>query len=331
MFDGKKILITGGSGSLGIALTKRLLKTNVQKIRIFSRNESKQIAMKEQVDDSRLRFLIGDVRDKPRLTRAMEDIDIVIHASALKHVPIVEYNAFESIKTNIIGSQNVVDCCLDENVETAICVSTDKAVSPFNTYGATKLLMEKLFVSANNYVNKKRHVTKFFGVRYGNVLGSSNSVVPKFIEQVKNDKKITLTDPNMTRFTITMDSAIELIFHAIQNGNGGEIFVPKLNAYKLGILSESIQEILGKKSEIEQIPVRPGEKHHESLISSDEVKNTYENGEYYVILDRESFPSSFEKLGTPNKITFDDAYSSNSVKILTKDELKNILKKYYFH
>ena len=189
MLKGKKVLITGGTGSLGIALTKRLLQENVDTIRIFSRNENKQLEMDSKFHDDRLRFLLGDVRDYNRLTRAFEDIDIVFHAAALKHVPIIEYNPFEAIKTNVIGSQNVIDACLEEDVEKAICVGTDKAVSPLNTYGATKLLMEKLFITASNYLKKERHRTKFIALRYGNVLGSSGSVIPKFINQIKNNGK----------------------------------------------------------------------------------------------------------------------------------------------
>ena len=188
MFKDKKILITGGTGSLGNALTQRLLEQGVDTIRIFSRNESKQLEMESKFNDDRLRFLIGDVRDYERLERAVEDIDIVFHAAALKHVPVIEYNPFEAIKTNILGSQNVINACLHENVDRAICVGTDKAVSPLNTYGATKLLMEKLFVTARNYLKKERHKTKFIALRYGNVLGSSGSVIPKFIEQRKNQR-----------------------------------------------------------------------------------------------------------------------------------------------
>ena len=185
MFKGKKVLITGGTGSLGTALTQRLLKENVDTIRIFSRNENKQLEMESKFHDDRLRFLLGDVRDYSRLTRACEDIDVVFHAAALKHVPVIEYNPFEAIKTNVVGSQNVIDACLEEDVDKAICVGTDKAVSPLNTYGATKLLMEKLFITAKNYLKKERHRTKFIALRYGNVLGSSGSVIPKFIEQIK--------------------------------------------------------------------------------------------------------------------------------------------------
>ena len=230
MFEGKTVLITGGTGSLGYALTKRLLQLNVEKIRIFSRNESKQIEMESEFNDSRIRYFIGDVRDLSRLIRAMEDVDIVFHAAALKHVPVIEYNPFEAIKTNVIGSQNVIDACLHENVERAICIGTDKAVSPLNTYGATKLLMEKLFVTAENYINKDKHKTKFISARYGNVLGSSGSVVQKFIKQIKNNEKITITDPSMTRFSITMDEALDFILDSASIGQGSDIFIPKLKA-----------------------------------------------------------------------------------------------------
>ena len=221
MFDGKKVLITGGTGSLGKALTKKLLKTNVNTIRIFSRDEWKQEQMQSEIKDERLRYFIGDVRDKERLSRALEDVDIVVHAAALKVMPVAEYNPFEAVKTNVIGSENLIEACLDNNVELVLAIGTDKAVSPVNTYGATKLLMERLFVSANFY--KGNHNIKFLCVRYGNVLGSRGSIVPIFANQIKTGKKITITDPNMTRFNITMDNALELIFRALKNGNGGEI------------------------------------------------------------------------------------------------------------
>jgi len=185
LFENKTILITGGTGSLGQALTKRLLEYNVKAVRIFSRNESKQIEMENNIKDDRIRFFLGDVRDLQRLTRATEDVDLVFHAAALKHVPIIEYNPFEAINTNVIGSRNVVEACLSENVGTVIGVGTDKAVSPLNTYGATKLLMEKLFTTASNYLDKDKHKTKFVSLRYGNVLGSSGSVIPKFIPSDK--------------------------------------------------------------------------------------------------------------------------------------------------
>ena len=261
-FQGKKVLITGGTGSLGQALTKRLLTMNVEQIRIFSRNEHKQIEMESKMQDKRLRFLIGDIRDKDRLVRALEDVNIVFHAAALKHVPKVEYNPFEAIKTNVQGSQNVIDACIENNIERAVCISTDKAVSPLNTYGATKLLMEKLFITAKRYSNPKKHPTKFFAVRYGNVFGSSGSVIPKFIEQINNNKKITITDPKMTRFSITMNQALDFILKATQKGRGTEIFIPELKAYSLQQIKDVLSDLTNTKGH-EIIGVRTGEKQHE--------------------------------------------------------------------
>ena len=233
MFENKKILITGGTGSLGTALTKRLLNLNVDTVRIYSRNESKQILMESEILDDRIRYLIGDVRDLPRLEKALEGIDIVFHAAALKHVPVIEYNPFEAIKTNVLGTQNLIDACLKENVETVVGIGTDKAVSPLNTYGATKLLMEKLLTTAQNYLDIDKYQTKFLAVRYGNVLGSSGSVLPKFVSQIKKKQKITITDPNMTRFSLTMDEALDFILKSTSIGKGTEVFVPKLKAYSI--------------------------------------------------------------------------------------------------
>ena len=325
MLSGKKILITGGTGSLGNALTSRLLKEDVDTIRIFSRNENKQNTMAAEFKDDRLRFLLGDVRDYSRLVRAMEDIDIVFHAAALKHVPIIEYNPFEAIKTNVIGSQNVIDACLEENVEKAVAIGTDKAVSPLNTYGATKLLMEKLFVTSSNYLKKERHRTKFMAVRYGNVLGSSGSVIPKFIEQIKNKEKITITDPAMTRFSISMDKALDFILHATEIAKGSEIFVPKLRAYSIGDLKEALFELLGKTNE-EIIGIREGEKLNEILINSDEIRYSWEYENMYMILN----PSvqthiSIDEFSGKNKISNMTEYSSDSVEKIPKDEMKKII------
>lgn len=282
MFEGKKILITGGTGSLGQALTERLLKENVERIRIFSRNEEKQITMEQKFNDKRLRFFLGDINDLARLKRAFEDIDIVFHAAALKHVPKIEYNPFEAIKTNVIGSQNVIDACLHANVEKAIAIGTDKAVSPLNTYGATKLLMEKLFVTANNYVNPEKHRTKFISVRYGNVFGSSGSVIPKFIEQIRKKQKITITDPMMTRFSIMMNDALDFILNATNSGKGSEIFVPKMRAYNIMDLKDALNDLLGSYGE-EIVGIRPGEKLHEVLISEDEIRQSWEYNGMYLI------------------------------------------------
>ncbi len=323
MLQGKKILITGGTGSLGYALTKRLLELGVDTIRIYSRNEEKQVSMESDFNDNRLRFFVGDVRDLPRLIRALEDIDIVFHAAALKHVPVIEYNPFEAIKTNVMGSQNVIDACLHEDVEAAICIGTDKSVSPLNTYGATKLLMEKLFVTANNYLNPERHKTRFIAVRYGNVLGSSGSVVPKFIKQIMSKEEITITDPSMTRFNITMNQALELIIRAIRKGTGGEVFIPKLKAYKLGDLKDVIVELLNAENNTKIISVRTGEKYHESLISGDEIRNAYEDDDDYILIER-SDETSIRNRGL-RRTMLKDRYSSDMVESITKDQLKQIL------
>ncbi len=325
MFEGKKVLITGGTGSLGTAVTKRLLATNVETIRIFSRDEWKQTQMQSTFNDTRLRFFIGDIRDKERLSRALEDVDIVIHAAALKQVPVAEYNPFEAVKTNVHGAANLIEACLDENVETVVAIGTDKAVSPFNTYGATKFLMERLFISANFY--KGNHDIQFTCVRYGNVLGSRGSIVPLFIDQITRGKKITITDPTMTRFNITMDQALDLILRTLKYKMGGAIFIPKLKAYQVGDMKNAIVELLHDKNEIERIPVRPGEKYHESLISKDEIRNTYETKEDYVIFEEQIQSQDHRKIPGIKKSNLKDRYSSDTVKLLTKDELKTILKK----
>ena len=327
MFDGKKVLITGGTGSLGQALTEHLLKKNVDTIRILSRNESKQIEMESNFNDDRLRFLLGDVRDAERLSRAFEDVDIVFHAAALKHVPVIEYNPFEAIKTNVIGSQNVIDACLENNVSKAICVGTDKAVSPLNTYGATKLLMEKLFVTASNYLNKERHKTKFIALRYGNVLGSSGSVIPKFIEQIKNKKNITITDPNMTRFSITMDDALTFIVRAAELGKGSEIFLPKLRAYTISDVKSSLFELLENTGE-NVIGIRPGEKIDEILISTDEIRHGWEYENMYLIADNTNLSKDEQQTLYPGikPIENMETYSSKNAEKIPKEELKNIIK-----
>jgi UDP-N-acetylglucosamine 4,6-dehydratase len=283
MFEGKKILITGGTGSLGTALTKKLLETNVETIRIFSRDEWKQVKMQSEITDKRLRFFIGDVRDKDRLSRALKDVNIVIHAAALKQMPVAEYNPFEAVKTNVLGTENLIESCMDNNVELVLAIGTDKAVSAVNTYGATKFLMERLFISANFFKGDQK--IKFVCVRYGNVLGSRG-------------------DPSMTRFNITMEEALNLIFRAIKNSKGGEIFIPKLKAYKVGDMKDAIVEGLNSSIKSEIISIRPGEKIHEFLINTDELRNTFENNEDYIIIDQQL---------------------QDKVDLLTKDELKEIL------
>ncbi len=325
MFDGKKILITGGTGSLGQALTRRLLEYKVDTIRVFSRNESKQVQMESEMSDERLRFFIGDIRDLPRLIRALEDIDIVFHTAALKHVPVVEYNPFEAVKTNVIGTQNLIDACIHEDVEIAVGIGTDKAVAPLNSYGATKLLMEKLFVTANHYLNIQKHKTKFFALRYGNVLGSSGSIVPKLINQIKTGKKITITDPSMTRCSITMKEALDFIIDSTKIGKGSEIFVPKLRSYTVKDLKDALQELLGKAEE-ERIPIRHGEKMHEKLINSDEMRYVWSTDSKYMIADPMLSENQVRNLYPEfKKVDSIEEYSSDKVDLIPVNELKKII------
>ena len=329
MFEGKTVLITGGTGSLGRALTKKLLALNAKTVRIFSRNESKQIEMELDFDEKRLRFFVGDVRDSERLFSALEDVDIVFHAAALKHVPKIEYNPFESIKTNVIGSQNVIDNSLRQNVQKVICIGTDKAVSPLNTYGATKLLMEKLFVSANNYLNREKYTTIFYAVRYGNVLGISGSVIPKFIQQIKSNKTINITDPARTRFSITMDDALDLILDTVEIAKGSEIFIPKLKAYNNMDVKSALFDLI-KEVKVETVGIRPGEKLHETLINEDEMRYSWKINAVFMIANPhyELFNDTDIEMNYQNitKLTDLTTYSSDKVEKLTIDELKIIIK-----
>ena len=328
-FANKTVLITGGTGSLGQALTNRLLKTKVKAIRILSRNENKQVEMASSLNDDRLRFFIGDVRDLSRLYRAFEGVDIVFHAAALKHVPVIEYNPFEAIKTNVIGSQNVIDACLHQHVKIAVGVGTDKAVSPLNTYAKTKLLMEKLFVSANSFLDSQKHKTKFIALRYGNVLGSSGSVLPKFIALSKNKQKITITDTNMTRFSLTMDEALDFILDSTFLGNGSEVFVPKLRSYSIMDLKNSVSELVNPTPHT-ITSIRPGEKLHETLINYDESRYTWEFNNSYIIFNPLKSESQIKKQYPGiKKVKFSESYSSNMVKKISQNELSEIIKTKY--
>jgi UDP-N-acetylglucosamine 4,6-dehydratase len=334
MFDDKKILITGGTGSLGQALTEQLLKYNIKTLRILSRNESKQVEMQSKFDDDRLRFLIGDIRDKDRLSRAVEDIDIVFHTAALKQVPLIEYNPSEAIMTNIIGTQNLVMECARNHVEKVIGVGTDKAVSPLNTYGATKLLMEKILISAANQFSVIKYKTRFVSLRYGNVVASSGSVVPVFIRQIKNKQKITITDPKMTRFNITMKEAVEFILSSTEMAVGSEVFVPKLHAYNIMDVKDALMDLLGNTG-YEIINVRPGEKMHELLINEYEIPYSKDLGDRYALLDPQVFAGStitrteiIERYKNAKQAEFQHEYSSDSVPLMSKEELKSMLSHY---
>jgi len=324
----QKVMITGGTGSLGQSLTRKLLDMNVGTIRILSRNESKQVEMEEKFNDNRLRFLIGDIRDKERLVKSFEDIDIVIHSAALKHVPVIEYNPFEAIKTNVIGSQNVIDAAITQDVKKVVCIGTDKSVSPLNTYGATKLLMEKLFITANNFINKTKHNTEFSAVRLGNFFGSSGSVIPKFIEQIKNGKAITVTSNDMTRFSITMDQTLDFIIDCAQNAKISEVYIPKMKAYDILSVVNAFQNLF-PGLEVRNIGPRLGEKFHEILFSQDEVRYAWDIGNKFMISNPDSINddeviNAYD--GNIKKIDSDKEYSSENIeKISIKEIEKQIL------
>ena len=273
----KSILVTGGTGSFGKRCIKILLERhNVKKIIVFSRDELKQSEMSSEFIKykKKLRFFIGDIRDLQRIKLALNDVDIVIHAAALKQVPTAEYNPFEVIKTNIIGSQNVIDAIIESKVERAIALSTDKAAAPVNLYGATKLTADKIFVAANNYAKKK-----FSVVRYGNVMMSRGSVIPLFIKQSKTGV-VTLTDKRMTRFSITLDQGVDFVIQCLNRMWGGELFVPKIPSYKI----VDVAKAFAPNCKIKVLGLRPGEKMHEEMITASDSYNTLEYRDYYVIL-----------------------------------------------
>ena len=325
---GKKVLITGGTGTLGLALTKKLLMQDVNVIRIFSRDEVKQLDMSSQFKDSRLRFIIGDVRDKDRLRMAIEDIDIVFHVAALKQVPVAEYNPFEAVKTNILGSQNVVDVCMQEEVEMAMAVSSDKAVSPLNMYGATKLAMEKIFTAANFYKGKRS--TIFTAVRYGNVMGSRGSVIPQFIKSINESGGITITNPNMTRFNITLTEALDLIWKGLEKAKGAEIFIPKLEAYRLSDLAEAMVDLMGKEVKTLYSSIRTGEKMHEMLINENEAQYVVESDDTYILLAPERYQSQVNNYSDAKPNCMNGSYSSDKVPLIEKQKLKKLIEKELF-
>lgn len=279
MLNGKTVLITGGTGSFGRKFAEIVLKKyKVEKLIIFSRDELKQAEMRSEFgQDARLRFFIGDIRDRDRLYRAFEQVDIVIHAAALKRVPECEYNPFEAIKTNILGAENIINAAIDRGVKRIIALSTDKAANPVNLYGATKLCSDKLFIAGNSYVGKKD--TRFSVVRYGNVMASRGSVIP-FFQQKKREGIIPITDPRMTRFWITLEQGVGMVLTALQKMEGGEIFVPKLPSMKITDLAKAI----APDCKHEMIGIRPGEKLHEVLITKADARHTVGFDDFYIIL-----------------------------------------------
>lgn len=282
MLTGKSVLITGGTGSLGKALTKTILERwpKIHRLVIFSRDEQKQFVMAQEYPADKypnIRFFIGDVRDYERVKRALKGIDYVIHAAAMKHVPIAEYNPMECVKTNILGAENIINACLETDVKDVVALSTDKAAAPVNLYGATKLASDKLFVAANNI--RGVNPIKFSVVRYGNVMGSNGSVIPFFLQRRK-EGVLPITDETMTRFNITLQGGVDMVLHAMEHAWGGEIFVPKIPSYKITDVADAI----GPDCEKKIVGIRPGEKIHEEMITSSDSFYTYDLGKYYAII-----------------------------------------------
>lgn len=318
MLKNKTVLVTGGTGSFGKKFIKKALTLGVKKVIVFSRDELKQYEMKQELQDERIRFFIGDVRDKDRLYRAFDGVDIVIHAAAMKHVDACEYNPFEAIKTNIHGAQNIIEAAIDRSVEKVIALSTDKACSPVNLYGATKLASDKLFVAANAYVGEKK--TRFAVVRYGNVVGSRGSVVP-FFKKIKHTGRVPITDERMTRFWITLDQGVQFVLDNLERMQGGEIFVPKIPSMNIMDLAKAI----APECKIDIIGIRPGEKLHEAMILEDDARHTLEFDTYYVIQPELSW-WSINELNGGKQLSEGFAYTSdNNTDWLTVEELNELI------
>ncbi len=319
MLDNASILVTGGTGSFGNTFIPMTLKKyNPKKIVVFSRDEMKQWEMSKLFkDDSRVRFIIGDVRDKDRLYRALDGIDFVVHAAATKIVPTAEYDPFECVKTNVIGAMNIIDACIDKGVKQIIALSTDKASSPANLYGATKLTSDRLFVSGNSYTGT--HETKFSVVRYGNVMGSRGSVIPFFIS-IPNNEPFPITDKRMTRFMISLEEGVKLIWHAFEDMKGGEIYVKKIPSMKVTDVAISIN----KNAEQIETGIRPGEKLHEQMIGFEDAAYTYEYQDYFKILPSiNNWSNDPERIKDGKRVKSDFTYSSDNNKEWMKiDELK---------
>ncbi|MBB4080215.1 UDP-N-acetylglucosamine 4,6-dehydratase (inverting) [Lewinella aquimaris] len=324
--SGKSILITGGTGSLGKALTRRIFARwpDVRRLVIFSRDEQKQFVMAQEYPHSQypaIRFFIGDVRDRERLVRAMQDVDYVIHAAAMKHVHLAEYNPSECIKTNVGGAENVIYACLETGVQRAVALSTDKACAPINLYGATKLTSDKLFIAANNI--RGTNPIRFSVVRYGNVMGSNGSVIPFFIKK-KGEGFLPITDPRMTRFNISLDGGVDMVFHALASAWGGEIFIPKIPSYRITDVATAVAPDMEQRV----VGIRPGEKIHEEMITPSDSFYTYDMGKYYAIIpsvpnwDLEKFKREFGATLVENGFSYN---SGTNTEWVTVEELRRFI------
>lgn len=331
-YKDKTILVTGGAGSIGSELVRTLLDMDPKAVRVLDNNETGLFDLEQELRSDKIRPLVGDVRDRDRLKRAFEGVDLVFHAAALKHVPLCEFNPFDAVKTNVLGTQNVLDAAIDEGVGRFILISTDKAVNPTNVMGATKLLAERLTISANFYKGSRETVLSC--VRFGNVLGSRGSVVPLFKKQITNGNPLTITDPDMTRFIMDIPKAIKLILKAAEIARGGEIFILKMPVIQISDLAEAMAEELSssdckirKKVEVQTIGRRAGEKLYEELMTESEAVNAYENDEFIVVIPSNTGPEENERSMYEGLIkAVPRTYSSKNERLLRKNEIRSMLK-----
>jgi len=322
--ENKTILVTGGTGSFGNAVADKLLTLNPKQVIIFSRDEKKQFDMGNKYNDNRLRFVIGDVRDKETINYAMKGVDLVFHAAALKQVPSCEFFPMEAIRTNALGAYNVCNAAIDNNVEKVVVLSTDKAVYPMNVMGMTKALMERIMIAVSR---EKRSKTVLCGTRYGNVMYTRGSVIPFFVDLIKKGKPLKITDESMTRFMMSLDQSIDLIFYALTNGQDGEIYVRKSPAANIGDLAKAITSVFSYTGGIEKIGIRPGEKKHEILVSQEELSRTEDCGEYYKIIPEvaQTDYRLYYFQGSKRNSLPVEGYTSENAKRLSVEEIKELL------
>ena len=321
MFKNKILLITGGTGSFGNAVLKEFIKSDIKEIRIFSRDEKKQDEMRRKYQNTKLKFHIGDVRNKDSIKSAIKGVDFVFHAAALKQVPSCEFYPMEAVQTNIIGTSNLLDVAIENKVDRVICLSTDKAVYPINAMGVSKAMMEKVFVAKS----RTSGTTNIIGTRYGNVMASRGSVIPLFYDQLVKNKPLTITNPEMTRFMMTLENAVDLVLYAFKNGKNGDIFVQKAPSSTIGQLAQVMKEIIKSKSKIKNIGIRHGEKMHETLLSKEERQVSDDLGEYFRI-PADNRDLNYEKyfdMGLKSKNA--DEFNSFNTERLSNKSLKDLL------
>lgn len=324
MFKDKVLLITGGTGSFGNAVLDRFLNTDIKEIRIFSRDEKKQDDMRKKYNNDKIKFYIGDVRDLQSIKFAMYDVDYVFHAAALKQVPSCEFFPLEAVKTNVLGTDNVLTAAIEAGVKKVICLSTDKAAYPVNAMGTSKAMMEKVFVAKSRTVSPEK--TIICGTRYGNVMCSRGSVIPLFIEQIKSGKQLTITDPNMTRYIMSLEEAVELVIFAFKNAESGDIMVQKAPACTIGVLAQAVKELFDINAQIKIIGIRHGEKMYENLLTNEECANAIDMGEFYRIpADKRDLNYDKYFIHGNENLSKVEAYNSDNTYRLNVEEVKEKL------